>query len=468
MGDFLIFIPNFIPALLLAVYFFRRQQVDPFEPVTIALSYLAFNTALSAASLWADSSLYIGSDYLRSIGLSKLSYSIAAILESSAFLAFLLGYSVRPWTFGFRIGRYRSAPVSLAKSNAVPLLLVLSLAILGAVGLRDLITSFNIDLTSIHSLSRKRFLDTGDNEFSGAAGYTRWLAQFSQYAALLFLAYAYSRKRRLNLVQLGFSGLLVIMSVLPPFLTSSRFALLSFMLSALVVIHYLRKPFGFKTLGVLGAVAMVSVAMLGELRQLREGGEVNVSVVSALASIADRENAGFLLTAKLVEEMPDAWRHQLGQTYTSWVFAPVPRSIWSDKPAISLGQEVKVILFKRAIERGGGVPPSSAGEMYINFGPLALFLTPVFSFFGGAITKSVYWKLVRNHPTPFSIFVYAVLFLSVLPNFFWTPFSSSVVGLIKALVILFVVHQLLRLFGARRVDAPGFRSMNKIGAPSRY
>ena len=460
----MIFLLNFVPALVLTVYFLTRKRLDPFEPVTIALSYLALNTALSGVSLLAGASTDTGSDYLRSIGLSASSYLTAATLEISAFLAFLLGYSVHPRALRFRIGRYLSQPVSLAHGKAVPLVLTFSLAVLGAIGLRDLIISFSIDLTSIESISRKRFVNLGDSEVSGAAGYTRWLAQFSQYAALLFLAYAYSRQPRLTPAQLVFAVLLIIMAVLPPFLTSSRFALISSLLSAMMVVHYLKKPISLKTLGIVGVLAILSIAILGELRQLRGGTQINISAASVVASIGDRENAGFSLTARIIEQMPSDWNYQFGQTYMNWIFAPVPRSIWPDKPLISLGQEVKVFLFDRSVARGGGVPPSSAGEMYINFGLLALFLSPVFTFIGGVISKSVYWQLVRNNSTSFSIFVYAVLFMNVLPNLFWTQFSKSMVDLIKLLVILFVVRLIVRLFSSSRVVARDVRHMSTMRA----
>ncbi len=153
--------------------------------------------------------------------------------------------------------------------------------------------------------------------------------------------------------------------------------------------------------------------------------------------------------------MPDRWEYQFGKTFVVWIYAPVPRSIWPDKPAITLGQEVKVELYGGPVEQGGEIPPSITGEFYINFGLFALLMAPAYAFLGGAITKSVYWTLVRYNPTPFSIFVYALLFITILPNFFWTQFSQSVVGLIKLSAVLVLLRQVMLRQGMRRPGAPG-------------
>ncbi len=269
----MIFLLNFVPALILAVYFKSRRQLDPFEPVVIAMSYRALSTALSGLGLWADSSTYTDIDYyLKSIGLSTSSYVTAAVLEITAFLAFLLGYSLCPMNVVLRFGKHRSTPISFTRGRTVPLL-IFTLAVIGAIGLHNLIVTFNIDVSLLSSISKKRFISNGEGEISGAEGYSRWLASFSEYAALLFFAYMYSRKRRLNAIQTGIGIVLVALMVLPPFLTSSRAPLFFSILSFIVVLHYLRKPFNLRTLVIAGAIGLVLIALLGELRSFRGGAD---------------------------------------------------------------------------------------------------------------------------------------------------------------------------------------------------
>ena len=47
------------------------------------------------------------------------------------------------------------------------------------------------------------------------------------------------------------------------------------------------------------------------------------------------------------------------------------------------GQELKVTLLDRVKVRGGGIPPSGLGEMYLNVGAFSLILVPFVSILVG-------------------------------------------------------------------------------------
>lgn len=436
---------NFAPLAALLIYLFGRRKLDPFEPVVIGMGYVALNFALSGVSVLAAPRGLQSIDYLKQMGISPDSYMFAGILETSAFVTFLLGYSLRPVSISFELDPSLNASPRLDGRRAHTLFLVAAFALLSACGGLMLVNAFSIDFSSLLSISRKRFIHLGDGEYAAALGYARWLAGMAQYALLLFLVQAYDRNRRLNILQMLVAALLFALMALPPFLTSSRYPLILSALSALVVLHYMRRPIRLRTLVAVGLLGAVTLAVMGELRSLRRGDIVDVSARGFVAELTARENAGFTLTARLVEDMPAAWGFQNGATFLAWAFAPIPRSAWPDKPAISLGQEVKVKLFDRPAELGGGVPPSSAGEFYINFGAFALFLAPIYTFLGGLASKSIYWRLVRSDRSPFSIFVYAVIFLDIAPLFFWTQFSQNMVNLAKVAVILLLTKLVLQL-----------------------
>lgn len=436
---------NFAPLAALLIYLIGRRKLDPFEPGVIGMGFLALNFALSGASILATPRNLQGVDYLREMGVSTESYVFAGILETSAFVAFLLGYSLRPLPMNLKLATLRMPAPTLGGRRVRAYLLVATFALLAVYGGWTLVNAFGIDFSSFLSVSRKRFVRLDDGEYAAALGYARWLAEMGQYALLLFLVCAYDRDRRLNATQVTVAALLFGLMALPPFLTSSRYPLILSALSALAVLHYLRRPIRLRALVAIGLLGAVTLAVMGELRSLRRGESVDVSAHGIISELTGRENAGFTLTARLVEDMPGAWEFQNGATFLAWAFAPIPRSVWPDKPAISLGQEVKVKLFGRPAELGGGVPPSSAGEFYINFGVFALFLAPIYTFLGGLVSKSIYWRLVKSDGTPFSIFVYSALFLNIAPLFFWTQFSQSAVSLTKVAAILCLTKLFLQL-----------------------
>lgn len=428
---------NFVPTVLLGMYLLTRKRLDPFEPVIIALSFLALKFAIFGFGLMAIPGNNAPQLYLQSLGISQSAYLVAATVEILAFMTFLLGYGMRPIQ---GTGRTKvMATQSKTLSGPVVSLLIGALAALSLVGLIRLIDTFSIDLTSMQAVSKKRFVDVGEGQISSAAGYVRWLASLAQYAILLYLARILAVQRSLSARQWIVMTVLLVMALLPPFLTSSRTALLTALFSVLVVFHYLGRPFTFKGLAIIGLAGVVLLAVMGELRSMREGGPVQITGGTVVEQFAVREDAGFLLTARIIESMPQDWEFQNGMTFAAWVFAPVPRSVWAEKPAISLGQDVKVKLFGRSAERGGGVPPSSVGEFFINFGLLSFILSPLYTFFGGWMTRSIYHRLIVTDGSAFSVFVYAVLFIQILPNFFWTQFSYNMVQLGQMLTLFILI-----------------------------
>ncbi len=106
----------------------------------------------------------------------------------------------------------------------------------------------------------------------------------------------------------------------------------------------------------------------------------------------------------VLDVCPDLLPYQGGQTYFSLLMAPIPRSMYPDKPISPSG------LFTAAcspeyLETGSSIPPSFMGELYMNFGWIGVVLGMLV--FGG--TWKTLYRYLRGCPsTPHRALIYSI------------------------------------------------------------
>jgi len=71
-------------------------------------------------------------------------------------------------------------------------------------------------------------------------------------------------------------------------------------------------------------------------------------------------------TSHIINAVPQRLKYLNGVSLLRWIYAPIPRSLWNDKPPISLGSEVGQVMF--GLPHTSGVPPGLVAELYMNFG----------------------------------------------------------------------------------------------------
>ena len=80
--------------------------------------------------------------------------------------------------------------------------------------------------------------------------------------------------------------------------------------------------------------------------------------------ILNRNQIELAKTAHIINAIPDKLDYQYGKTIAIWLVAPIPRSLWPDKPIIQPGP---IIGNKIYDQRRAGVPPAFIAEMFWNF-----------------------------------------------------------------------------------------------------
>ncbi len=237
---------------------------------------------------------------------------------------------------------------------------------------------------SLSSLSAKRTtingLDLADDYASH--GELRFLNGFAAAALWVGVFWSALRRRR------GSKGLptavLVVLglnAVLLPFYSSSRSEAAFIILVAAALHLAAGARFSRRALVGAGVTLLLVLTVMTNLRSSAistraEGGSLWTSLSESL--VYNRNFGDMTNTAHIVRNVPRNVPYQEGATMLGYLVAPIPRSVWPEKPIISSGPLIGVYIYGTV---RSGVPPGLFGDLYLNFGagavPLGGLLTGV-------------------------------------------------------------------------------------------
>jgi len=224
-------------------------------------------------------------------------------------------------------------------------------------------------------------------------GYLRWAASLMTPAFYLLLAWFASAGKR----WFSCAGVLVlvigVLATLFPLLNRSRTGVVTVFIVALVIWHYLHGGISIRKILIAVVLVIPVVVIMGA--PWRGASDVDaVSPYLAGEKILDTMAGSMNFfaiskTSHIFDAIPGKFDHQHGLTLLTWLFAPVPRTLWMDKPPVFvwalLGQEVIETLDPSG--EGAAIPPMIVAELFLNFGPLGV---PVGMFILGYCLRLLY------------------------------------------------------------------------------
>ena len=218
-----------------------------------------------------------------------------------------------------------------------------------------------------------------DLELSGSGyqshGGLRFLASLALYGHLLSLAAALAGFRWRSLF-LCLAILLLGLACLVPFYASLRTTVAMTLVQSAALVFLSGHRLRFPLLGLAVVVTLAGIAVMTALRPSnpdRSSGTSNSIAGQVLeAAVINRNQVELPKTAHILAalesgELPRAH----GKTIARWMLAPIPRSLWPDKPVIPPGPEIGRTVYG---QRVAGVPPSLVAELAWNFGFLGILL----------------------------------------------------------------------------------------------
>ncbi len=200
-------------------------------------------------------------------------------------------------------------------------------------------------------------------------GGLRFTAGLAIFAHLLVLAEALSTKRRRGNHLLGLLALaLLIVACAVPFYTSLRTTVAMNLCMSAAMLWYAGQRFTKIILIGISVVLLLAVYTMTALRPGVADGENGLAspTLSRVfkAAVINRNQIELAKTAHIMDAVGDELSLQYGRTVFRWVLAPIPRSLWPDKPVIPPGPEIGHEVYGQPV---AGVPPSLIGELYWNF-----------------------------------------------------------------------------------------------------
>ena len=366
--------------------------------------------------------------------------------------AFLLLLAIACLSIGY-ISASRSVRLGIFKifddlrwSRGLFLALILVLSTVSLVSTAQFLRIFPVESTeSLTEISSKRFQKIDSFSPIVTFGYLRWGASLSQTALYLsVVAFARSGRRWLSRYGAGVA-LLALLTSLFPIYSNSRNNLLTPLLVSLVIWRVLRGRLG--RLVPISALLIVVVA-IPTLVIIREGASSwdDVRADSGIGrvvaeTVGGRHFMDVSKTSHIVNAVPERLSYLNGGSLLRWIQAPIPRSMWNDKPPISVGSEVGQVVF--GLPHTSGVPPGLVAELYMNFGVIGVLIG---MFLFGVLLKVLFLSFLPVLGGRPGALLYAVVVVRLAFHLPQNEVSLELVRLLTQLGPLLVALLLLRRY----------------------
>lgn len=243
-------------------------------------------------------------------------------------------------------------------------------------------------------------------------------AKYRQFAYISFLS---------GLVTLTFSAF-----------TSSRFGFIQIVLAYLFIQYFFR---GGLKIGVVFRYTLIAVLVLLTLTVLRvvqqtstKLDDVRVLDVALSSTVGSNNLLALGKTSVILDKVPQTMPYKLGETYTYFIVAPIPRSIWPSKPNVKIGRELASTVF--GVGKYTGVPPGAVGELYLNFGVAGVIFG---MFVWGVLMRLFYNKYgSRGVSGTDTLIIYSLAMPVIAIVFFGGDFTGFVSRTLQVLVPVFI------------------------------
>ena len=329
------------------------------------------------------------------------------------------------------------------------------------------IVTAGVNVSSLENLSAKRFSDEAGSSaarinstkyylYRGAA-----LSKFVFYLALSWVLY--HRKPLTNVMT--FAALIALFQTIAlSFVMSSRASIVLVMLDALVIYYLLR---GRIEIQKIAWAAVVSVGLLVLMLASRDSSDHTTGDLIE-KTFAGRDLLDVSKSAHIINAVPSKLDYRYGETLYGWLVAPIPRSLWEDKPMwAERGQFLMQKVFGDKSGRSG-MPPGMLAEFYWNFGWAGVLIG---MFVMGILFRQIFVTFDSLPRTPASVLIYTVILTRLtifsLGTDFGTGFLKAGLDLVPLLAMFFfftvgtgkpAIDQ-PSLVGERSTPSPGLAAM---------
>lgn len=359
----------FFPLLIFITRFLYRSRKLSLVLLPEVLVFLPFFFGTFLKGLWLFG--YIpGDDILRAgikFGLSDDDLIIGLLLYNLGILSFIIGT-----LFRIPLVKFFARSPKKYRGNRILYFLFIVSFILGLFALNEILKHLELNTYVLSELSGKKKIIT-DSGVRLSFGYYRIIGRLINYATVLvFVKMQLGERRNRALQILFFIGLSS--SLLSGFIYSDRMEILN-LFSVLIILKTITDKLPVRLI-VIGSVFLFFIqSLILNIRTSNFRYAQEVTPIEAL--IANHNMLGFVKLSLVVDKMNSISHYKFGSTYMNWIFAPIPRSLWIEKPPVSTGLVMrKEIMPLPNGDLSSGIPPSFFTESFWNFGFIGLLVLP--------------------------------------------------------------------------------------------
>ncbi len=349
-----------------------NRRYDPFSPWSLLAVVVWLGNGLRGLALSTGTDGRRSLDDLFLLGHEVSFFIPPAAMYLTGLIALTLGYQASAGTSGGEPLRGPLRRLRVEFHRGTPAVIAV-LAVVGFIAFY--LYAQRTGGFSLARISAKRTTISGldvTSEYS-SHGELRLLSQLSAMAFWLAVAVsAFDGAKHSLLTARGWVlvGLFVNASLLPIYASSRTEVGYILLVAVAIEVAAGARPQVRQVLRV-GAVVIVLLSVMTFLRasaQRADTGsfDVGAAVTSAQEVLVYNRNFGDITTtAHIYGAVPDTLPFARGSTITAWLVAPVPRSLWPEKPVINSGPVIGSVIYGNS---RSGVPPGLIGELYWNFG----------------------------------------------------------------------------------------------------
>lgn len=443
---FLACVPSQLLFFFLLIPIKETGKIDFFQPPLFFFANIFLGVSCRAIWIVFSTSDKVEIMFTFDQELTFFFYSI--LLINISVISFLLGYSIKlnPTT---RIIHKLFQHDNWKKVNVYFTSLLLLICALW--GISIFLQSMGVSTLAIENISQKRMIKVEGTNILSSNSYYRWMASLGGVGFIFFFTYYLNSKKKKISIDTLFLIILFFVAILLPFLTNARVGIIAIFLNASAIWYY-HRGLSLKLISIVSTIVIVVTLITSAFRpsfgNAKSFGEATSKVnFNAFIDIfiANRNLLGITKTAHIVHAIPDKLDYKYGQTFFLWVYAPIPRAIWPQKPIIGVGAEDTMKeIFNIPQFIHSGVPPGIVAESYWNFGVLGVFSI---MFILGIILKKTHRVLLpyilKKNKNSIILYIYITYTLGfLLPA---TSVSASIITLLTSLIPIIIIIKIFQI-----------------------
>lgn len=385
----------------------KGERFDPTHPIFLILVSLMIGTVLR--SFFIISPLQADTKFLMLLGEppSILLKGIFAIYLGIIFFSLGYMFKVKPlpnWS-GKKIF---SADINLKKF--VPIGILFTIISIGAAAIYFM--KVGVNFSDLNAISQKRHYKMDEGGYASMGYYLLCMDLIQPIFYGLIMYIIVKKKPVLSFLGL-FTLTLGLLNIIYPFIQSSRSNALYVLINSGLIFYYLKGGIKVRQLVIVVVAASMVLVVMTALRhsgnQFKSHLEVETNPL--IIMVSSLNFLGVDKTSQIIDKVPEKMNYQFGTTLLLWIVAPVPRTLWHDKPETRIGLVIGEKIYEKRDENTaqGGVPPGFIGELYINFGYIGI-VAGMFVF--GVALRLVYnWLKTLRSKSILGMLIYIQAFI---------------------------------------------------------